>query len=83
MLLSYEQSWKRIKRETGLSEANAKAALAGLPTFKDGSRRKYYCTNLDAVIRQVNTPPVTEGSNGVRISQKKRERIQMFGRKTA
>jgi hypothetical protein len=79
MLLTFEIAWKRIKRETGLSEKNAKAKLTGLPTFQDGARTKFYCTSIDAVIQKVNTPPVIE-KNIRPISPRKRERIQQYGK---
>jgi hypothetical protein len=77
MLLTYEQSWKRIKRETGLSEMSAKAKLAGLPTIQDGARTKYFCTSLDAVIQEANRPPIIAERH---ISSKKREQIKMYGK---
>jgi hypothetical protein len=78
MLLSYEQSWKRVKRETGLSEKNAKAKLTGLPTVKDGARTKYFCTSLDAVIQEANRPPIVT-DNERYISDKKRAKIEQYG----
>lgn len=79
-LLTQSAAIKEIRERSGLSEATATAKVKAMPKTRDGCRDKVSRYSVELVIAEIERPPVTQKSNGIRpLSPKKIANIRSFG----